>query len=153
MKQPNVTQTKEEWNFYCPLKGFKKVKMWLHPNSLEQFFKAFPQHSAKKFFFCFFFFAKDKMNKIAFFLWQFGELFGSYTKYCTEQKNCTEYMKARYADNDLFKTFVVVSSSQSVWTLCCQTVHAVCERSCQRALLCSLLQSMQVMCHIRRLFN
>lgn len=43
---------------------------------------------------------------------RFGELFGSYTKYCTEQKNCTEYMKARYADNDLFKTFVVWAETQ-----------------------------------------
>ncbi|XP_061162670.1 pleckstrin homology domain-containing family G member 5-like isoform X2 [Saccostrea echinata] len=43
---------------------------------------------------------------------KFGELFGPYTKYCTEQKNCTEYMKARYADNDLFKTFVVWAETQ-----------------------------------------
>nr|XP_022337376.1 pleckstrin homology domain-containing family G member 5-like isoform X6 [Crassostrea virginica] len=43
---------------------------------------------------------------------RFGELFGPYTKYCSEQKNCTEYMKARYADNDLFKTFVVWAETQ-----------------------------------------
>ncbi|KAK3104745.1 hypothetical protein FSP39_009161 [Pinctada imbricata] len=43
---------------------------------------------------------------------KFPELFSPYTKYCIEQKPCTEYMKARYSDNDLFKTFVVWAETQ-----------------------------------------
>ncbi|XP_056017709.1 pleckstrin homology domain-containing family G member 5-like isoform X4 [Ostrea edulis] len=43
---------------------------------------------------------------------KFGELFSPYSKYCSDQKHCTEYMKARYADNDLFKTFVVWAETQ-----------------------------------------
>lgn len=44
---------------------------------------------------------------------KFPETFTPYIKYCVEQKSTTEYMKAKYADNDLFKTYVVWAESQS----------------------------------------
>ena len=40
---------------------------------------------------------------------QFEELFTPYTKYCLEQEGCQEYIKNKYRDNELFKTFVIVS--------------------------------------------
>lgn len=150
-----LTKLKKNEIFIALWKGSKKWRCDCTQILWSNFLKLHRTLCKEKEIFLLFAFFLQRIKWIKFwvFLWQFGELFGSYTKYCTEQKNCTEYMKARYADNDLFKTFVVVSSSQSIWTLCFQTVHAVCERSCQRALLCSLLQSMWVMCHIRRSFN
>ncbi|XP_069114478.1 pleckstrin homology domain-containing family G member 5-like isoform X3 [Argopecten irradians] len=43
---------------------------------------------------------------------QFPELLSPYTKYFSEQKACADYMKSRYSDNELFKTFVVWAETQ-----------------------------------------
>ena len=40
---------------------------------------------------------------------QFEELFKPYTKFCLEKGPCLEYMKSRYRDDELFKSFVGVS--------------------------------------------
>ncbi|CAH1773316.1 unnamed protein product [Owenia fusiformis] len=44
---------------------------------------------------------------------KFEELFHPYTKYCLDQQSCVEYMKSRYSENDVFKTFVMWAESQS----------------------------------------
>ena len=44
---------------------------------------------------------------------KFPETFKPYIRYCVDQKSTIDYMKARYADNDLFKTYVVWAESQS----------------------------------------
>lgn len=72
------------------------------------------------------------LRKQVLYLLQFGELFSPYSKYCSDQKHCTEYMKARYADNDLFKTFVVVSSFRSV---CLTKLNIVLYGLCQKVML------------------
>ncbi|XP_025079789.1 pleckstrin homology domain-containing family G member 5-like [Pomacea canaliculata] len=46
------------------------------------------------------------------FLSEFKKLIGPYTKYCMEQKQCTEYMKSRHTENDLFKMFVLWAETQ-----------------------------------------
>ncbi|XP_033764250.1 pleckstrin homology domain-containing family G member 5-like isoform X2 [Pecten maximus] len=43
---------------------------------------------------------------------QFPDLLSPYTKYFSEQKACADYMKSRYSDNELFKTFVVWAETQ-----------------------------------------
>ncbi|CAC5372385.1 PLEKHG5 [Mytilus coruscus] len=43
---------------------------------------------------------------------KFPETFTPYIKYCVEQKSSTDFIKARYAENDLFKTYVVWAESQ-----------------------------------------
>ncbi|XP_021339321.1 pleckstrin homology domain-containing family G member 5-like isoform X2 [Mizuhopecten yessoensis] len=43
---------------------------------------------------------------------QFPDLLSPYTKYFSEQKACADYMKNRYSENELFKTFVVWAETQ-----------------------------------------
>ncbi|KAK7487689.1 hypothetical protein BaRGS_00021108, partial [Batillaria attramentaria] len=43
---------------------------------------------------------------------EFQKVVDPYTRYCMEQKQCLEYMKARHSDNDLFKIFVVWAEQQ-----------------------------------------
>ena len=45
-------------------------------------------------------------------LFQFEEYFHPYTRHCLEQKECLEYIKAKEKENDLFKTFIVVSKGK-----------------------------------------
>jgi len=40
---------------------------------------------------------------------QFDKIFEPYTKYCLEQETCREYIKTNMRDNELFRTFIVVS--------------------------------------------
>ncbi|KAL5013543.1 hypothetical protein ScPMuIL_007813 [Solemya velum] len=43
---------------------------------------------------------------------KFHDTFLPYTKYCLEQKACADYMKSKYSESELFKTFVVWAESQ-----------------------------------------
>lgn len=43
---------------------------------------------------------------------EFQKVVEPYTRYCLEQKQCLEYMKARHNDNDLFKIFVMWAEAQ-----------------------------------------
>jgi len=40
---------------------------------------------------------------------QFDKIFEPYTKYCLEQDTCREYIKTKTMENELFRTFVMVS--------------------------------------------
>lgn len=44
---------------------------------------------------------------------QFGARFQPYIRYCMEEESCMEHMRALLRDNELFKSYVTVSS------LCC----------------------------------
>ena len=41
---------------------------------------------------------------------QYHDIFQPYVCYCSKQKVCLDYMKSQYTDNELFKTFVIVST-------------------------------------------
>lgn len=40
---------------------------------------------------------------------QFGSRFQPYIRYCMEEEGCMEYMRTLLRDNELFKTYVMVS--------------------------------------------
>lgn len=44
---------------------------------------------------------------------QFGSRFQPYIRYCMEEEGCMEYMRTLHRDNELFRTYVTVSSP---WT-------------------------------------
>lgn len=41
---------------------------------------------------------------------QFGSRFQPYIRYCMEEEGCMEYMRTLLRDNELFRTYVTVSS-------------------------------------------
>ena len=41
---------------------------------------------------------------------QFGSRFQPYIRYCMEEEGCMEYMRTVLRDNELFRTYVTVSS-------------------------------------------
>lgn len=41
---------------------------------------------------------------------QFGSRFQPYIRYCMEEESCMEYMRTLHRDNDLFRTYVTVST-------------------------------------------
>ncbi|ESO82527.1 hypothetical protein LOTGIDRAFT_134475, partial [Lottia gigantea] len=43
---------------------------------------------------------------------QFHKLFHPYVKWCIDQKNCVDYQRTKYSENELFKTFVVWAEAQ-----------------------------------------
>ena len=50
-----------------------------------------------------------RVLKIVFYSLQYHDLFQPYICYCAKQKVCLDYMKLQYTENELFKTFVIVS--------------------------------------------
>lgn len=45
---------------------------------------------------------------------QFGSRFQPYIRYCMEEEGCMEYMRTLLRDNELFRTYVTVSSRCSL---------------------------------------
>lgn len=43
---------------------------------------------------------------------QFGSRFQPYIRYCMEEEGCMEYMRTLLRDNELFRTYVTVSTPQ-----------------------------------------
>lgn len=42
----------------------------------------------------------------------FEKVFGSYTKYCSEQSKCQQYCRDRFNDNELFTAYLVVRTKK-----------------------------------------
>jgi len=43
-------------------------------------------------------------------VYQFDKIFEPYTEYCLKQEACHEYIKLKMAENELFRTYITVSS-------------------------------------------
>lgn len=48
---------------------------------------------------------------------KFDQVFNPYVKYCLEHSNCLQYVKEKHKENELFKTYVVVSIAPTSSTL------------------------------------
>lgn len=49
------------------------------------------------------------------FIFQFDQLFNPYIKYCLEHVNSVSYVKMKNQENELFKTYIVVSIPPSLY--------------------------------------